>query len=217
MRYAAGTADELEGSSLLTRSVDRIGSTFGKRRKLERRNLQLCLVEAKMPRVDNKAACSIVALILVLMAAPTCAADGPVGFQIRCIRTPAECRGGGESVVTATNNVMSTLEAVNSRVNGSMRARRDGAVDAWSVGVSAGDCEDYVLAKRRSLIRAGLPASALRFASVKTRGGEVHAVLVVKTTAGDYVLDNLRKALNPVQETGYRVVSMSTADPRVWS
>ena len=84
-------------------------------------------------------------------------------------------------------------------------------------GSECGDREDHMLTKRRLLIRAGLPASALRIASVKTRSGEAHAILVVKTTTEDYVVDNLRNVLKPLSQTGHRVVAMSTADPRVWS
>lgn len=165
----------------------------------------------------NKFACIVALALAALTVAPAGAADAPVGFQLMCLKTPAECRGGGKSVVAASDDLLRTLKAVNVQVNRSIRPRRDGAVDLWSVGVSAGDCEDYVLTKRRALIRAGLPASALRIASVKTRAGEAHAILVVKTTRADYVLDNLGNALKPLSQTGYRVVAISTANPRVWS
>jgi predicted transglutaminase-like cysteine proteinase len=165
----------------------------------------------------NRLACCIAFMMMALALAPASAADAPVGFQIMCLKMPAECRGGGKSVVDASDALLKTLKAVNAQVNRSIRPRHDGAADVWSVGVSAGDCEDYVLTKRRALIRAGLPASALRIASVKTRAGEGHAILVVRTTRADLVLDNLGNALRPLSQTGYRVVAMSTADPRVWS
>lgn len=165
----------------------------------------------------SRVAWSIAAAMFLLTPLPSTAAEAPAGFQLMCFKTPAECRGGGKSVVATTDDVLRILKKVNLKVNRSIRARHDGPVDVWSVGVSAGDCEDYVLTKRRSLIRAGLPASALRIASVKTRSGEVHAILVVKTTTGDVVLDNLQNAIRPLSDTGYRVVSISTANPRVWS
>lgn len=173
-------------------------------------------VSRRGPLIRSRVAWSIAAAMVLLTSVPATAAEAPAGFQLMCFKTPAECRGGGKSVIVATDDVRRILKIVNIEVNRSIRSRPDGAMDVWSVGVSAGDCEDYVLAKRHSLMRAGLPASALRIASVKTRGGEAHAILVVKTTTGDVVLDNLQNAIQPLSDTGYRVVSVSTANPRVW-
>ena len=87
----------------------------------------------------------------------------------------------------------------------------------WTVSASAGDCEDYVLTKRHQLIRAGIPASSLRIAYVKTRRGEDHAILIVKTNGKDLVLDNLTATIRPLSQTGYRVISISGANPLKWS
>jgi predicted transglutaminase-like cysteine proteinase len=48
-----------------------------------------------------------------------------------------------------------------------------------------------VLEKVRALVEAGLPRAALNIALVTTRWGESHAVLLVATSEGEYVLDNL--------------------------
>lgn len=141
----------------------------------------------------------------------------PLGYQLMCLKTPAECKGGGSSTVEATAEVMATLKRVNARVNNAITPRNDRDADVWTADATSGDCEDYVLAKRRALIKAGLPASSLRIAYVKTRGGIGHAVLVVKTTRGDYVLDNLNRSVRPLSQMGYRVVSMSGADPLKWN
>jgi len=110
------------------------------------------------------------------------------------------------------------VERINAKVNADIRPVADGTVDTWSVNVTAGDCEDYVMTKRDALIHAGLPASALRIASVKTRQGEQHAILVVKTTDhGDLVLDNLTGTIRTLPQTGYRVMAMSGPDPKVWN
>jgi predicted transglutaminase-like cysteine proteinase len=134
-----------------------------------------------------------------------------------CVKTPAECVGGGQSSVAATAALVRLLHQVNAAVNAAIVPRSDGARDAWQVGVSSGDCEDYVLAKRRALIEAGLDASALRFAYVKTAAGEGHAILVVRTSKGDLVLDNLEAQIRPLEASGYGLVSMSGANPRVWN
>jgi predicted transglutaminase-like cysteine proteinase len=163
--------------------------------------------------------CAAIALTGTLFAeGPVLAAShAPLGYQLMCLKTPAECQGGGASVVQGTDGVLSTLKRVNSQVNHSIHPRNDGAEDVWSVDVSYGDCEDFALTKRRALINAGIPASSLRIAYVKTRRGEGHAILIVKTTDGDFVLDNLNASVRPLSQTGYRIISASGANPMVWS
>lgn len=88
---------------------------------------------------------------------------------------------------------------VNRKVNEAIHERSDiaatGMVDQWDLpivdGTLAGDCEDYALEKRRLLLEAGLPASALSLAIVRTGWGQSHAVLLVTTDRGEYVLDSL--------------------------
>ena len=141
----------------------------------------------------------------------------PLGYQLMCLKTPAYCRGGGASSVRVDNDVFATLMLVNRQVNRSMRPRADRGGDVWSVNASSGDCEDFAMTKRQRLIQMGLPASALRIAYVKIASGEGHAVLVVKARGRTYVLDNLTSAIRPLESTGYRVISMSGADPLKWS
>lgn len=92
----------------------------------------------------------------------------------------------------------SLVNQVNRRANRSIRQiadqRQYGVEDYWATPVGSrgrGDCEDYVLAKRRALISAGVPAEALSIAIVETRWGKSHAVLLVASDQGEYVLDNL--------------------------
>lgn len=160
---------------------------------------------------------SILALSTVAAAPVQAASHAPLGYQLMCLKAPTECKGGGKASVQASDNVMGTIKQVNRQVNGSIRPRNDAGADVWSVNVSSGDCEDFALTKRRALIKAGLPASSLRIAYVKTRSGEGHAILVVKTSNGDYVLDNLNASVRPLSQTGYRVISSSGANPMVWS
>ena len=140
----------------------------------------------------------------------------PVAFELFCLKNPGECRKSGRPVIAHTPKIAALLVRVNSSVNRSITPRRE-REDRWTLNPAAGDCDDYVMTKRHRLIRAGVPASALRVAVVQTRSGEGHAVLVVKTTAGDLVLDNLRKTIVPRSKTGYRLVSMSSANPTVWN
>lgn len=145
-------------------------------------------------------------------------AQGPLSFQMFCVVNPSDCRPGGASKISLTQETLTILERVNARVNRSIRPRQDSAaMQVWRINPRAGDCKSYVVSKRHELIRAGLPASALRIAFVKTRAGEGHAVLVVKTSQGDLVLDNLTGEIKQFRQTGHRLISMTGSDPRRWS
>ncbi len=156
-------------------------------------------------------------LILTTATVQPAMARAPMGFLLMCLQHPDECESGGAKTVDASEKVLSTIKRVNASVNHWMRPMPDRNGDVWSVNVTAGDCEDYVLAKRKALIRAGIPASSLRIAAVKTRKGEGHAILVVNTSRGKLVLDNLTPVIRPLAQTGYRIVSLQSADPRRWS
>jgi len=168
-------------------------------------------------------------LILALVAAVTVTAfsntaamafgrvHAPLGYQLMCLKDPGECSGGGPAQVNADWDIMAKLRRVNNTVNASMRPVHDGAVDVWTADAKQGDCEEFALAKRERLIREGVPASSLRLAYVKTSWGEGHAVLVVETNRGQFVLDVLTHKILPLSQTRLRVMSMATADPNVWS
>jgi predicted transglutaminase-like cysteine proteinase len=103
------------------------------------------------------------------------------------------------------------LVQVNTEVNRAIRPQADlagyGVGEHWALplaeGVAAGDCEDYVLEKRRALLALGVPRRALTIAIVTTAQGEDHAVLVVSTRAGDFVLDNLSGQVRRWDEVPY--------------
>jgi predicted transglutaminase-like cysteine proteinase len=139
----------------------------------------------------------------------------PLQYQMFCLQNSKHCRSSGRKVVAYSNGLVRKLQRVNSKVNRSIRPQRDKG-DIWVVGAKRGDCEDYVLTKRRDLIRAGVPAGALRVAVVRTRGGVGHAVLVVKTNKGDLVLDNRRKRIVHSHKSGYSFIKMSTNRPLSW-
>ena len=140
----------------------------------------------------------------------------PLGYQIYCLRNKAECRSKGAAVVPYTAKLASDLQRVNRSVNRSIRFKSDRG-DVWQASVTEGDCEDYVLTKRKKLIRMGVSANALRVASVRNSRGERHAVLVVRTSKGELVLDNARSQILPRNKTGYRWVAMSSENPHRWS
>ncbi|MNL69638.1 hypothetical protein D3C87_1945270 [compost metagenome] len=54
-------------------------------------------------------------------------------------------------------------------------------------------------------------------AVARTRSGEGHAVLVVKTSKGDLVLDNRSSAIKPWRSTDLRWVKIQSGDnPKRW-
>lgn len=88
------------------------------------------------------------------------------------------------------------LSEVNRLVN-QARYRSDSG-DQWSTPsellANGGDCEDYAIAKYLLLREMGVSADDMRILILRANGnvGE-HAVLVVQTSAGPYVLDNRRQ------------------------
>lgn len=130
-------------------------------------------------------------------------------------RAAAEAAALAEQAPVAvdwSSKTQKLLKTVNSNVNRSIARASDdvlfGRSDVWSLslasGQNAGDCEDYVLEKRRALLDAGLPPQALSIAVVKTQAGQGHAVLLVNTTKGEVALDNLTPWIVPWNKTGYR-------------
>ena len=100
---------------------------------------------------------------------------------------------------------------VNRWVNETIKPVTDlehwGVIERWSYPTDGyGDCEDYVLLKRKMLIEAGWPREALLITVVRDKRGDGHAVLTVKTDKGEFILDNQNEDILPWTETGYRLV-----------
>lgn len=142
----------------------------------------------------------------------------PLGFQIFCLQHPKECKRSSNSKAAHSSILMRTLKRVNVSINRRIKPSNDRqGTDKWSLGVSTGDCEDYVLAKRSALIRAGIAPGALRIATARTRQGEGHAVLIVKTSKGDLVLDNRTNSIKSKPASRLRFIAISGANPMRWA
>lgn len=122
-------------------------------------------------------------------------------------------------------DVWQMMQDVNQQVNAQIRQRSDidnyGVEDYWETpleaGKDSGDCEDFVLEKRKRLLDRGLPMNALSIALVETEHGDPHAVLLVETDKGDYVLDNLSSHILPWQDVHYTWLErQSSWDPDIW-
>lgn len=148
----------------------------------------------------------------------------PIGYVQFCRQQPGSCGSATRDArdVVLNKQAMRDLKAVNDRVNEAVIPVTDadlyGRVEVWAFPTGGkGDCEDYVLMKRRMLMDAGWPASALLITVVRDRKGDGHAVLMVKTDRGDFVLDNQESEIRDWRTTGYRYVKrQSQQDPNVW-
>ncbi len=119
------------------------------------------------------------------------------------------------------------LERVNIDINLRIRPRTDqeafGLDDYWTLpldvgGRGEGNCKHYALEKRRELIEGGMSEDALSLAIVRTPRGETHAVLIVATDRGDFVMDNLTPAIVGWRQAGYTWLSRQTpGDPLRWA
>ena len=133
----------------------------------------------------------------------------PIGHYGFCKKRPDECRASKKRTpppLTATR--WTTINEVNALVNKAVAPRTDdemhGIAELWSYPEAEGDCEDYVLLKRKMLMERGFSPSDLLITVVRKPDGEGHAVLTVRTERGDYVLDNLSRHVRHWRETPYR-------------
>lgn len=148
----------------------------------------------------------------------------PRGYFDLCRHGSSVCRASAGRVpvdrsgaVKLTGELARQLRAINDSVNRSIRPVADApGRDRWTVGGARGDCEDYAITKKQALLREGWPSSALVVALARTRGQQ-HALLIVRTSAGDFALDNLRNGIVGWNRTGYRYEKVqSPRDMWVW-
>lgn len=143
----------------------------------------------------------------------------PVGHYDFCRRLPAECNVRSSRVrpVELTRSLWQTIVDVNNAVNAAIEPRTDfemwGVEEHWSYPVDGyGDCEDYVLEKRRLLVKAGIPIGNLAITVVRQPNGDGHAVLTVNTSMGDFVLDNLEPRVLAWTDTDYRFLKRQSRE-----
>jgi predicted transglutaminase-like cysteine proteinase len=120
----------------------------------------------------------------------------PVGFVKFCAANPEDCKAQSkeQQLISMSTERWDQLYQTNTYVNDRIAPISDqdlyGEAEHWAYPTDAGDCEDYVLLKKRYLEKLGFSAEALLITVVLDEKGEGHAVLTITTDAGDYVLDN---------------------------
>ena len=150
----------------------------------------------------------------------------PAGHVAFCEVAPADCQvvltpdvALTDGRIPFSDGIYVEMDEINRAVNAAIRpiSEDPAGPDLWQADVSAGDCEDFALTKRRHLLALGWPSSALVMATAYIPRGDYHAVLLARTDQGDFVLDNLVERILPWTRTGYRFVKVeSSVDPRAW-
>jgi predicted transglutaminase-like cysteine proteinase len=148
----------------------------------------------------------------------------PIGWTQFCATYTSECNTKPTKPrdVVLDDNAWKFLVGINKWVNVNIKPMTDmdhyGMIQWWRYpddGVGA--CHSYALLKRRMLIKAGWPRTALLMTIVHEANGEGHAVLTVKTDRGEYILDNLDERIHLWSETPYRFYKrQSQSDPNAW-
>lgn len=132
-------------------------------------------------------------------------ANAPLGYQLFCLDPSAERECSVQwgqykadesgSLQAPTKKNLAQVAAVKRMVDRRYSPRQDSG-DDWNVlgegGIEAGDCEDFALTNRHYLLKAGWPSKALLLATGSTfKQKRRHAILVVRTSEGDWVVDSL--------------------------
>lgn len=134
----------------------------------------------------------------------------PIGHYEFCQAHKSDCTAQGTNVNAPkiTEYGWNVVRQINLAVNESIMPMTDeemfGRQEVWTLPTEAGDCEDFVLLKRKRLIEHGFSPSDLLITVVRKPDGEGHAVLTVRSAAGDYILDNLDNQVRLWSETPYR-------------
>jgi predicted transglutaminase-like cysteine proteinase len=174
--------------------------------------------------------------IMVCLSAVTCLADNaplrmtpmqavnaPPGYVDFCARNPRDCGSANvrKDMIGMNAERWMEVSAINIHTNQSVTSGNDlelfGEDEHWTIAQAAGDCEDYVLLKKKRLEELGYPSSALLITVVMDENNEGHAVLTIAADTGDYVLDNRRDEILPFASTGYQFIKrQSQLDPQRW-
>lgn len=147
----------------------------------------------------------------------------PIGHYEFCKSLPQECamRTRPSTPPKITDHGWSLIRDVNASVNHAIVPMTDeqiyGREEVWAYPTDVGDCEDFVLLKRKKLMEAGFSVADLLITVVRKPDGEGHAVLTVRSQTGDFVLDNLNDDVKLWSETRYTFLKrQSSTDSGRW-
>lgn len=152
------------------------------------------------------------------------AADPPYGFVQLCQRLAELCRASSTDNrrVASTRQNLAELDLVNRTVNRAITPVSDkdqfGIEEFWTLPISGkGDCEEYVLEKRRLLMDRRWPSGALLITVVLDENRQGHAVLTARMENGDLILDNKHDEIRFWHATPYiYIMRQSFVSPTSW-
>ncbi|MDX0450049.1 transglutaminase-like cysteine peptidase [Sinorhizobium medicae] len=146
------------------------------------------------------------------------ATNPPIGHYEFCKTAPSECAaiGADHGPAVLTREGWRKILEVNYEVNQAVVPMTDmelhGVEEIWSYPDAVGDCEDYVLLKRRKLIESGFSPADLLITVVLQPNGDGHAVLTVRTDRGDFILDNMRSKVLLWSDTEYTYLKRQSSE-----
>jgi predicted transglutaminase-like cysteine proteinase len=119
----------------------------------------------------------------------------PFGYFEYCKTTENACKPEATpATIPLDRAAWDKIIDINNYVNEKIVPKTDeeiyGVPEKWVVPEIVGDCEDYVLLKKKMLTEQGLPDGALLVTVGRDADGGGHAVLTVVTDRGDFILDN---------------------------
>lgn len=133
----------------------------------------------------------------------------PIGHYEFCRLHRDECsiKSKPAALPRLTPHGWDVVRGINQTVNSTIIPVTDaeayGREEVWAYPVDAGDCEDFVLLKRKKLMEAGFSATDLLITVVRKPDGEGHAVLTLRSAQGDFILDNLNDQVELWTQTPY--------------
>jgi predicted transglutaminase-like cysteine proteinase len=147
-------------------------------------------------------------------------APPPIGWVDFGARYRGECedRDLPAAIIALKSEDWTQLRSVNELVNRIVEPVSDlihwNVPERWDYPSDGkGDCEDYVLLKRKLLIEHGYPRQALLITVVfLPEDNDGHAVLMVKTKTGDLILDNRRTSILRWDDTGYEFIKRQSQE-----
>lgn len=133
----------------------------------------------------------------------------PIGHYQFCQQYASQCESNGRDPgpLQLSEARWKTILQVNYKVNSTIEPETDeqiyGVEEKWAYPSKVGDCEDYVLLKRKLLMDKGFSPADLLITVVLQPNGDGHAILTVRTDRGDFVLDNMRNKVLLWSDTEY--------------
>lgn len=149
----------------------------------------------------------------------------PMAHTFFCLKYPDDCKvdktAFRDDAVTLTAKRWAELVRVNAAVNRAIIPQPNTkglAGEKWLISPRAGECHDYAVTKRHELLALGWPERDLLLSEVVTSWGQHHLVLVIRTSDGDFVADNLNPNIRIWSQAPYQWVRIqSPGNPLIWS